>query len=603
MIMEMMKTIKIMAAASALLAFAGCVEEQATEMTPAPAPGIRAVMENPEVRTSVDLSGLESGKVIPVLWNPGDALGAYTDGGSANVLYMNDEQSEDVPNASFSTSESVKGDISYVYYPYDSANDGNDAASLEGTLPSVQAMDGGLYGDYKYGVLKERGDDGSCTFKFHNIFSMVMFRIDASGTAIIGETLEDVTLTITRGGETIPVCGDFTFSAVDGSYELGETSDELVTTWNQPLEGVLTGVATILPEVKSGDKFNFTFRTTNYEANLTVTSRVDFAPGAYYTLPLTLAKFSKLETVKTGTFTAATYNVDGLPTKISFITINGDGPGSSGTKTISSTIAADNWDFIGFSEDFAYHSELIGSLSGNYTFGKYRGSVGASALVSTIDTDGLGFATRNTSCSFSNETVVQFTSSSGGLDSGANTCIKKGFRHYVVTLKDGTELDVIITHMNTYSSSGTGHINAQHAQLKQVAQYINSIRTNKRPIIFMGDTNCRYTRHDFQTYFWSVLDSDLEVHDPWVDYQWEGVYPTYPSKSLMVSDATGTNSETDIICPDTQQGEVVDKVIYINNPDAATKIKANSYLRDYDGYNGLSDHMPIVVEFSYTKTL
>lgn len=602
MIMEMKKTIKIMAAASALLASAGCVEEQAADMTPAPAPGIRAVMENPEVRTSVDLSGLESGKVIPVLWNPGDALGAYTDGGSSNVLYMNDEQSEDVPNASFSTSESVKGNISYVYYPYDSANDGNDAASLEGTLPSVQAMDGGLYGDYKYGVLKERGDDGSCTFKFHNIFSMVMFRIDASGTAITGETLEDVTLTITRDGATIPVCGDFTFSAVDGSYELGETSDELVTTWGQPLEGVLTGVATILPEVKSGDKFNFTFRTTNYEANLTVTSRVDFAPGAYYTLPLTLAKFSKLETAKTGTFTAATYNVDGLPTKISFVTINGDGPGSDGTKTISSTIAADNWDFIGFSEDFEYHSELISSLSGNYTFGKYRGSVGASALYSTIDTDGLGFATRNTSCSFSNETVVQFTSSSGGLSSGANTCIKKGFRHYVVTLKDGTELDVIITHMNTYSSSVTGHINAQHAQLTQVAEYINSIRGNGRPIIFMGDTNCRYTRNDFQTYFWSVLDSDLEVHDPWVDYQWEGVYPTYPSNSLMVSDATGT-SDTDIICKDTQQGEVVDKVIYINNPDAATKIKANSYLRDYDGYNGLADHMPIVVEFSYTTAL
>lgn len=598
MIMEMMKTIKIMAAASALLAFAGCVEEQATEMTPAPAPGIRAVMENPEVRTSVDLSGLESGKVIPVLWNPGDALGAYTDGGSANVLYMNDEQSEDVPNASFSTSESVKGNISYVYYPYDSANDGNDAASLEGTLPSVQAMDGGLYGDYKYGVLKERGDDGSCTFKFHNIFSMVMFRIDASGTAITGETLEDVTLTITRGSETIPVCGDFTFSAVDGSYELGETSDELVTTWGQPLEGVLTGVATILPEVKSGDKFNFTFRTSNYEANLTVTSRVDFASGAYYTLPLTLAKFSKLETAKTGTFTAATYNVDGLPKKISFITINGDGPGSDGTKTISSTIAADNWDFIGFSEDFAYHSELTSALGG-YSFGTHRGSVSSAT---SNDTDGLGFAANKSTCSFSNEKIVEFTSDYGGLTSGANTCIKKGFRHYVVTLKDGTELDVIITHMNTYSSSGTGHINAQHAQLKQVAQFINSIRTNKRPIIFMGDTNCRYTRHDFKTYFWSVLDSDLEVHDPWVDYQWEGVYPTYPSNSLMVSDATGT-SDTDIICKDTQQGEVVDKVIYINNPDAATKIKANSYLRDYDGYNGLADHMPIVVEFSYTTAL
>jgi exonuclease III len=172
-----------------------------------------------------------------------------------------------------------------------------------------------------------------------------------------------------------------------------------------------------------------------------------------------------------------------------------------------------------------------------------------------------------------------------------------------VTLKDGTELDVIITHMNTYSSSGTGHINAQHAQLTQVAEYINSIRGNGRPIIFMGDTNCRYTRHDFQTYFWGKLDSDLVAIDPWVTYQWAGVYPEYGTKSLMVSDATGTDSKTDIICKDTQQGEVVDKIIYINNPGSDTQINALNYLRDYDGYNGLADHMPIVVDFEYTRKM
>lgn len=579
MIMEMKKTIKIMAAASALLASAGCVEEQAADMTPAPAPGIRAVMENPEVRTSVDLSGLESGKVIPVLWNPGDALGAYTDGGSANVLYMNDEQSEDVPNATFSTSESVKGNISYVYYPYDSANDGNDAASLEGTLPSVQAMDGGLYGDYKYGVLKERGDDGSCTFKFHNIFSMVMFRIDASGTAITGETLEDVTLTITRDGATIPVCGDFTFSAVDGSYELGETSDELVTTWGQPLEGVLTGVATILPEVKSGDKFNFTFRTTNYEANLTVTSRVDFAPGAYYTLPLTLAKFTKLETAKTGTFTAATYNVK-----------------SSTNGTIGTMITNDGWDFFGLSEDF---SKMSSNLS-SYTFGtRSRGTL---SFGGSGPKDGLGFATRNDKCSFRDEYIDEFDEEYGGIFDGANTSVDKGFRRYIVKIDDLVEVDVIITHMNTYSSSGTGHINCQHAQLKEIATWIAK-NCGSRPVIFMGDTNLRYTRHDFETYFWSVIRKDgLTYRDPWVDFLWDGIYPTYPSKSLMVSDATGTNPDTDIICPDTQSGEVVDKVIYINYEGIGTQIKAVSYLRDMD-YSSLSDHMPIVVEFSYTTAL
>ena len=115
----------------------------------------------------------------------------------------------------------------------------------------------------------------------------------------------------------------------------------------------------------------------------------------------------------------------------------------------------------------------------------------------------------------------------------------------------------------------------------------------------MGDTNCRYTRHDFNTYFWSVLNSDLTYADPWVEYQWNGVYPTYPSNSLMVSDATGTSS-SDIICANTQQGEVVDKIIYINTPTSDVQIKANSYLRDMN-FSGLADHMPIVVEFAWEK--
>ena len=305
----------------------------------------------------------------------------------------------------------------------------------------------------------------------------------------------------------------------------------------------------------------------------------------------------------TGQFTCATYNVDGLPQKISLISINSDGPGSSGTNNISAKIASQNWDFVGFSEDFAYHSNLISSL-GNYQWGKHRGSISSSALYKTIDTDGLEFAANKATCSWSSENITAFSSSYGGLTSGANTCIKKGFRHYPVTVAEGVVVDVIITHMNTYSSSGSGHINAQHAQLKQLAQYINNlVATNNRPVILMGDTNCRYTRHDFKTYFWSVLNSNLTYSDPWVDFQWNGVYPTYPSKSLMVSDATGTDSSTDIICADTQKGEVVDKIIYINTPNSPIQIKAESYLRDYDNFKGLADHMPIVVKFSFEKTI
>ena len=163
-------------------------------------------------------------------------------------------------------------------------------------------------------------------------------------------------------------------------------------------------------------------------------------------------------------------------------------------------------------------------------------------------------------------------------------------------------VDVIITHMNTYSDSGYDHINAQHAQLKQIAEYISGLTGNNRPIIFMGDTNCRYTRHDFQTYFWQYLADDQTCGDPWVDYQWDGIYPTYGTdqKSLVVSDATGTNADTDIIYS-SQKGEVVDKVMYINDSGASVQIYANGYNRDAD-FSGMADHWPIVVEFYYEMT-
>ena len=51
-----------------------------------------------------------------------------------------------------------------------------------------------------------------------------------------------------------------------------------------------------------------------------------------------------------------------------------------------------------------------------------------------------------------------------------------------------------------------------------------------------------------------------------------------------------------------QTGEVVDKVIYINNQNADTQIKANYYLND-TSYAGMADHNPVVVEFTYVRTV
>ena len=286
---------------------------------------------------------------------------------------------------------------------------------------------------------------------------------------------------------------------------------------------------------------------------------------------------------RVGTFTAATYNVDGLPEKVlGFITLNGDGPGSAGTTTISEKVNATGWDFVAFQENFSYNTELQSKMT-NYTFGKHRNFSVLSAL-GTADTDGQNFATRNESCKFTSETMVEFVAKEGGLTDGANTSIKKGIRHYVVEFTSGLVIDVLTTHMNT--ADNDAQIAAQNKQLTEVANYINSICSNNRPIIFMGDMNTRYTRNDYEMYFWSVLDSDLRCDDPWVEYQWNNYYPVFGSDSIM----TGEYGM--------QKGEVVDKIICINNRNASVRISADTYLHD-EAFGDVADHKPVVAKFSF----
>lgn len=569
-------------------------------------------------------------------WAASESIGVY--GSSLTNSKYTSTNSSNAQSVSFKGGSFFKSP-KYAYYPYSSANSSNAQTAVQGALAQVQtwnASDAKLAGDFKIGTYKSRSWT-STTFTFSNVLTYVKMAINATGTVLEGDKLQSITLT---AGNARQLWGAFQANLTNSTLTWNGTEENLniaTLEWTDTpalsADATVTGYMVAAPSVKQGDVISFLVKTENYQAAFSLTSIVDYSANLQVVYAMPLAEMSDVVYMNaagdvienttpdvpevdqptedeeedpivtpeaaSGTFTCATYNVDGLPQKISFVSINSDGPGASGTNSISSKIAQQDWDFVGFSEDFAYHSNLTSSLS-SYQWGTYRGSISSSALYKTIDTDGLEFAANSSTCSWSDENIVAFTSSAGGLTSGANTCIKKGFRHYVVTLADGVAVDVIITHMNTYSSSGSSHINAQHAQLKQIAQYINSISANNRPIILMGDTNCRYTRHDFRTYFWSVLNSDLTYADPWVEFQWNGVYPTYPSNSLMVSDATGT-SDSDIICSTTQNGEVVDKVIYINKAGNPVQIKANSYLRDMN-FSGLADHMPIVVEFSYTNS-
>lgn len=247
--------------------------------------------EMPLTRTTIDAAEADNGGTLAVLWTPGDQLGVFSTG-SANVLYINDEQTVNVPNASFSSSANVSGDIQYAYYPYDEANDGKAATELTGAVPAEQTMGESLPSDYKYGKLKAVTAEGGYKFKFHNMFSLVRFKVDATGTEFAGQTLESVTLKVTRDGAAVPVTGEFTFSAVDGTYEAKTTSNELKTVWNRTLDGELSSFATVFPEIRSGDKLTFAVRTADQTMKFTVTSKVDFEPEMYYTFPLKLSTFA-----------------------------------------------------------------------------------------------------------------------------------------------------------------------------------------------------------------------------------------------------------------------------------------------------------------------
>lgn len=298
-----------------------------------------------------------------------------------------------------------------------------------------------------------------------------------------------------------------------------------------------------------------------------------------------------------GTFAAASYNIDGLP----LLAANLDGPGSNGTKTISSRLAGDAWDIIAFQEDFAYDSQLRGSMS-NYTFGTYRGNV---TSTSSNDTDGLGFATLSSTTSFSGETFVKFNDAYGGLFDGANTCVEKGFRYYLVTLAGGAQIDLYITHMN--SGSDQGHKDARASQFQQLAQYIAS-NDNGNPILVLGDFNARYTRDNIQTNFHNNLGTFADyLSDAWVELVDKcdingnllyaaGVYPESGS-SLVVEDKYDSNNKVNDIECTQQGGEVVDKIIYMNNPLSDVLIYADSFERDMDYTE--ADHTPVVSNFTY----
>lgn len=237
--------------------------------------------------------------MVGILWTPGDCVGVYGTDGTRNALFAS-TNTGNVPEAIFSGDLKQGEAPAYAYYPYSEDNASADPSAVKGSLKLVQDFDlgsGVLESDYKVGTPTFTSSDGrSYEFTFSHLFSLLKFDIDATGTALEGDNLESIVISLPEGRR---LGGDFTFDAASKAVTwTGSADGANVLTMNWSDTPALTGgmsysgYITCAPDIRQGDEIKVTILTHKFKAEFTRTSLVDFAANTCYTFPLTLTNYA-----------------------------------------------------------------------------------------------------------------------------------------------------------------------------------------------------------------------------------------------------------------------------------------------------------------------
>lgn len=297
-------------------------------------------------RTAIDPNTYLGGEV-GLLWTPSDTIGVFGTQGTANAPFENDEKTQRPGKTTFSVTLKDGEAARYAYYPY-SRTAGTDPSALNGTLPAVQPFSmttGEIVGDYKYGHSRSTNAN---SFIFNHIFSMLLVRIDATGTALEGEQLEAIHFT----SGTRRLCGDFTFSAIDGSYQFTGSGDgskiEMNWTDRPALESgrQYVGYISCAPVLRSGDKMTVEVLTSSHSATFTFNVEANMVADAIYTVPLELALKNDLQVSTRPVINSLSFTATDNPGKIlDHEVVNTSGkPGATTVKTTSGTVALEKRD-------------------------------------------------------------------------------------------------------------------------------------------------------------------------------------------------------------------------------------------------------------------
>ena len=254
-----------------------------------------------QTRTCVDSSSPDD--EASILWSPKDQIGVYGDKGTKNALFEA-TNTGNVAEAEFNGSMASGEYPTYAYYPYGTDNAASEVTALKGNLKLEQTFDmttGKLEGDYKVGTPAFKTYEGRYEFEFEHLFSLLKFDINATGTALEGDALESIILTLPEGRR---LGGEFTFDATSKAVTWSASATEanvLTMNWSDTpalASGkTYTGYITCAPEIRTGDQIKITVLTQKFKAEFTRIALVDFAANTCYTFPLSLENYKNDMTV------------------------------------------------------------------------------------------------------------------------------------------------------------------------------------------------------------------------------------------------------------------------------------------------------------------
>ena len=254
-----------------------------------------------QTRTCVDSSSPDD--EAGILWSPKDQIGVYGDKGTKNALFVA-ANTGNVAEAEFNGTMASGEYPTYAYYPYGVDNATSEVTALKGNLKLEQTFDmttGKLEGDYKVGTPTFKTYEGLYEFEFEHLFSLLKFDINATGTALEGDKLEKIILTLPEGHR---MGGEFTFDATSKAVTwTGDAigTNELTMVWSDTpalASGkTYTGYITCAPDIRQGDEITITILTQKSKAVFTRTALVNFAANTCYTFPLSLENYKNDMTV------------------------------------------------------------------------------------------------------------------------------------------------------------------------------------------------------------------------------------------------------------------------------------------------------------------